>query len=70
MSTITKQHSKVQRKVFGASLPRQILAEIDRVRGDTNRSLWFQRLALKELERLKNLEKSTIASGVAANNKE
>jgi hypothetical protein len=38
---------------FGASFPAQVVKEIDSVRGDTNRSLWLQRVAIKELERYK-----------------
>jgi hypothetical protein len=38
------------------SLNESVLKAIDSVRGDTNRSLWLRRLAIKELERLKKLE--------------
>jgi hypothetical protein len=41
---------------FGASFPSHIITEIDRVRGDTPRSWWLYRLAIKELERQKNLK--------------
>lgn len=40
---------------FGMSFPRQILLEVDKVRGDTPRSWWLYRLAVKELERQKNM---------------
>jgi hypothetical protein len=52
MSTERKL-DKGYRLVFGASMPRQVVQEIDRVRGDTPRSLWLQRLAVKELQRVK-----------------
>ncbi|MDQ3852192.1 MAG: hypothetical protein M3299_05090, partial [Thermoproteota archaeon] len=39
------------------SLNESILRAIDSIRGDTNRSLWLRRAALKELERLKVKEK-------------
>lgn len=35
---------------FGTSFSRQVVVEMDKVRGDTNRSLWLQRLARKELQ--------------------
>ena len=41
---------------FGTSFPRQVVVEMDKVRGDTNRSLWLQRLARKELQWLKMIE--------------
>ena len=37
-------------------MPHHIVLEIDKARGDTNRSLWLQRLAIKELERQRKLE--------------
>jgi len=36
---------------FGVCFPRQVISEIDEIRGDTNRTLWLKRLAIKELER-------------------
>ena len=41
---------------FGTSFSRQVVVEMDKVRGDTNRSLWLQRLARKELQWLKMIE--------------
>jgi hypothetical protein len=38
---------------FGISMESQVLKDIDRIRGDTNRSLWLKRLAVRELESLK-----------------
>jgi hypothetical protein len=52
MST-ERKFDKGYRLVFGASMPRQVVQEIDSVRGDTPRSLWLQRLATKELQRVK-----------------
>ena len=42
-----------ERVHFGTSFRRRTLLELDQVRGDTNRSLWLERLAIKELERQK-----------------
>ena len=41
---------------FGVSMDKSVLEGIDRTRGDTARSLWLKRLAVKELERLHKLE--------------
>jgi hypothetical protein len=43
------------RLIFGASMPRQTINEIDKIRGDTTRSLWLYRAAVKELERQKKI---------------
>ena len=45
------------------SINESILRAIDAVRGDTNRSLWIRRLAIKELERQKNLHKAQETPG-------
>jgi hypothetical protein len=45
-----------ERVHFGASFTRRTLSEVDERRGDTNRSLWLERLAIKELGRLKKLQ--------------
>jgi hypothetical protein len=36
---------------FGISMPRNVVLEIDKVRGDIPRSMWLRRAGLKELER-------------------
>ncbi len=38
------------------SINESILNAIDAIRGDTNRSLWIRRAAIKELQRLKELQ--------------
>lgn len=47
---MSKTKSFVERYRFGTSFSRQVVNQIDNVRGDTNRSLWLERLAVKELE--------------------
>jgi hypothetical protein len=39
------------------SINESILRAIDSIRGDTNRSLWLRRLAVKELQRLREKER-------------
>jgi metal-responsive CopG/Arc/MetJ family transcriptional regulator len=54
---MSKQKILKNNQHFGASFSRQIVQEIDKVRGDTNRSLWLQRAAEMELARQKNEQK-------------
>ncbi len=60
MSKLKQQVDEVdvieKRVHFGASFKRRTLLEVDQIRGDTNRSLWLERLAIKELERKKKKE--------------
>ena len=59
MATQLSRTARAQRQSvdFGVSLDRNVLEGIDKMRGDTSRSLWLKRLAVKELERLGQLEK-------------
>ena len=51
-----KKFGNSPRLVFGASMSRQTIYEIDKIRGDTPRSLWLYRAAVKELERQRKEE--------------
>jgi hypothetical protein len=42
-----------RRRDFGVAMPEDMLAEIDRIRGDTPRNVWIRRAAVAELERIK-----------------
>jgi metal-responsive CopG/Arc/MetJ family transcriptional regulator len=54
-STISKKSPKTERaQDVGVSFYGSLLRDIDEIRGDTNRSLWIRRAALRELERQKN----------------
>jgi hypothetical protein len=44
------------RLVFGASMPREVVKEIDKVRGEMPRSRWLKMIAIKEIERQKKLK--------------
>jgi hypothetical protein len=52
---------------FGISMESQVLKDIDRIRGDTNRSLWLKRLAVRELESLKNKQQNQKLGGEGSN---
>jgi hypothetical protein len=39
-------------RIFSISMPKLLVKDIDAIRGDTPRSLWLQRAAIKELEKL------------------
>jgi len=41
---------------FGLAMPADLVAEIDRTRGDVPRSVWLRRAAIAELERIKSAE--------------
>ena len=53
---------------FGISMPRNVVLEIDKVRGDTPRSMWLRRAGLKELE--KNKQKNNNKEGELENKNE
>lgn len=57
VSSNESKYSQGANRIFGASLPRYIVQEIDVVRGDTARSLWLRRAAVKELEIQKRKQK-------------
>jgi hypothetical protein len=38
------------KRIFSISMPKLLVKGIDEIRGDTSRSLWLQRAAIKELE--------------------
>jgi hypothetical protein len=61
---MSRPKSVDERFRFGASFARPVAFEIDKVRGDTNRSLWLERLAIKELERLKKGSNSSSVRGL------
>ena len=46
------------------SINESILNAIDGVRGDTNRSLWIRRAAIKELQRLKQMQEQEEGGGL------
>ena len=70
MATILSNKPHVQRrdKVLDVSISinESILRAIDTVRGDTNRSLWLRRLAVKELERHKKQQQKQQGGKVEA----
>jgi hypothetical protein len=60
MTTVLSKKANQQRDKaldVSISLNESILRAIDSIRGDTNRSLWLRRLAVKELQRLKEKER-------------
>ena len=59
MNTVVSKRAELRRDPrldVSISLNESILAAIDSIRGDTNRSLWLRRLAVKELQRLQEEE--------------
>ena len=53
-TTVSKKVDQRDRALdVSISINESILNAIDSIRGDTNRSLWLRRLAVKELQRLK-----------------
>lgn len=49
---------------FGAYMPRQLVYEIDQIRGDIPRSRWLRKAAIKELELQKKEEKGALLQGL------
>lgn len=56
MATTLSKMSHDKALDVSISMNESILKAIDATRGDTNRSLWLRRLAIKELERQKKLQ--------------
>jgi hypothetical protein len=72
---MSKAKSVNGRVNFEATMSRSVVFEIDKVRGDTNRTLWLERLAIRELQRVKKNrqgqeEESKGASGSRSTNLE